>query len=111
MIQLLQDGKICKVSRNRRMFDQEIIRRTVHYILHSDHVQQLSWGTKRLKVRGQYTRFPSLKRKFSCEVLWRKYSDNNKSFPDGMRKIKRSKFIEITAAVTKDDVKQRACVD
>lgn len=112
MMQILQDGTITKHGKNRRMFDEDTIKKTVHYILHSDHVQLLSWGTKRLKVRGgEYTRFPSLTRKVSCEVMWRKYSSDIDSFSEGMRKLKRSKFIQIATALTKDDVKQRACVD
>lgn len=43
--------------------------------------------------------------------MWRKYSTCTKSFPEGMRNLKRSNFHQIATALTKDDLKQKACVD
>lgn len=110
MIQLLQDEKIEKRVKKRRMFDEESIQRTIEFILHLDYVQLMSWGTKRIKVRGKYVRFLSLTRKMSCEVLWRRYCGERIVFSGSLRKLKRSKFTQICTALTNYDIKQRAYV-
>lgn len=53
MMEILVKCEIDKTRRTKRIFDNEPLRRTVLFILQRDHVQTLSWGTKRLKVHGQ----------------------------------------------------------
>lgn len=81
------------------------------FILNGTNAQLLSWGTKRLVVDGETSRFPVIVRKMCQEKIWEQYSDSSTVLGPSVKKLKRTAFKKILSLLTKGDEKQRACVD
>lgn len=81
------------------------------FILNSTNAQLMSWGTKKIIVDGETTRFPVIVRKVCGEKMWEKYNDTSTVLGPSVKKMKRTAVKEIVSILTKGDEKQRACVD
>lgn len=111
MQKLFHEGTVVKGKRSCKHFEDDTIRETVRYILQSNNIQLLSWGTRRLYVDGQRRQFPVLVRKASIDVMWRNYTREKFSYPSGVKKLIPTLFCDIVTKLTRGDVKQRACID
>lgn len=108
---IIHTGNIRSGKWSPRHFENETLRETVRYILQSNNIQLLSWGTRRLFVEGEQSQFPFLVRKASVDVMWRIYAKDRCSYPTGIKKVRRTLFCDIVSKITHGDTKQRACID
>lgn len=111
MSRMMATGKVVKERKKRVGIPDEVIRATVQYILQSNNVQYMAWGTRRIVVDGKKLRFPVLVRKVGGEAMWRNYAKDGTVVRDPFRKVKRTTFMEVVRRLTCADVKQRACID
>lgn len=108
---LMESGELGLERRSRKHFEDETLRETVRYILQSNNVQLMSWGTRRLCINGARTQFPVLVRRSSVDVIWRNYARERCSYPSGVKKVGRTLLCDIASKITRGETKQRACID
>lgn len=108
---LMDTGTTGKEKKSRKHFEDDTLHETVRYILQSNNIQLLSWGTRRLYVDGQRRQFPVLVRKASIDVMWRNYARDRCNYPAAVKKVRRTLFCDIASKLTRGDVKQRDCIE
>lgn len=111
LVRMTTTGTVVKERKRRVGIADDVIRATVQYILQSNNVQYMAWGTRRILADGRKLRFPVLIRKTGAETMWRNYAKDGTVLPMGKAKVKRTTFMEIVSKLTTADVKQRACID
>lgn len=111
MKDLMKTGELTREKRSRKHFEDDTLIETVWYILHSNNVQLMSWGTRQLYINGCRTQFPVLVRRCSVDVMWRNYARDRDSYPNGVKKVRRTLFCDIASKITRGDTKKRACKD
>lgn len=111
MRHIIDTGNLKPGRKVKMCFTEETLRETVRYILQTNNVQLLSWGTRRLYIHGERRQFPVLVRKVGMEVMWRCYERDKTGYPPTLKKVGRTLFCDIVYKLTKGDVKQRDFVD
>ena len=53
------------------LIGEPIIRGVLQYILGSDNVQLLSWGSRRIRKEKEWSYFPKVDRKISVQMIWK----------------------------------------
>ena len=74
-IALEKRGTLPRMKYTRGRVEGRVIKYALSYVFRSEHVQILSWGTKRIMHDGKWVRFPAVERKMSLEHLWRTYEN------------------------------------
>lgn len=109
-IDFIENGRLQKRRRTRCHFDDDVVRTLVNFILRADNCQMLAWGTRRVRIHGQFVTFPSILRKSGMEELWRKYNlELGMSRSSG--KVGRTSFLGVLGKLTKTEVKAMGCID
>lgn len=67
------DGSISIVPISRICISDSYVKDVIRYIFREDHVQFLSWGTRRLRHNGELKIFPDILRKVSKETIWNNF--------------------------------------
>lgn len=92
-------------------FDPAAVQSAVGLILSSDNVSFLSWGTKRLRLDGGITVFPSITRKLSRTHIFDQYIAKIASVSSGPCPISKALFFQIIGMITADEAKIIKSVD
>lgn len=105
------NGQVDRTYRSRKLFHDDTLKYTLRYLFISTNIQLMAWGARWMKVNWEWKRFPLLRRKMAAENLWRRYSLDDDTFPEGCSKVKRTLFLDIVNALTKAEISQRTCID
>lgn len=106
-----EHGAVSKRRKSRKVFDDETLKNTLRFIFMSANMQLMAWGTRRIKINGEYKIFTLMMREISNEAMWRRYAMDSVVFPDGVSKVKRTVFIDIVRTLMKANISQLACID
>lgn len=66
---LIRKGTFTPIVNTRKCISDDYLKVVVKFILRDDHVQLLSWGSRRLKCNGKWKVFPDIIRKVSKETI------------------------------------------
>lgn len=109
-LDLLNDGHIMTIPHGRKIFNDVEILQAVKFMLRSDNVQRMSWGTKCIRLDGVTKKIPAVHRRMSAESIWRRYC-KEPTLVENTRKLGCSSFKNVLRLITKGEVRIHSCID
>jgi hypothetical protein len=105
---LLDDGHLEKISYTRTKFDPVVLDPAIRLIMASENVSFLSWGAKRVVLRGVLHDVPSILLKKPPSVICAEYDGKAPPKPN---RISRATFYRLNSILTDGHVEPRTTID
>lgn len=104
---LVATGGLKTDPKRRTHFSDLVLLRMLSFLLRTDNVLLLSWGTNRVEYGGSVHRFPAVIRNTSADGLWSCFNDDEMGIGNNVRLVGRTVFRSIVEYLIKAKIELR----
>lgn len=98
-------------QRTIKCYDTAVVKEAVSFILSTENVSYLSWGTKTLKINGTRHKIPAIIRKKTRMSMYNLYQNKYNTIGNNSKRLGHTSFFKIAKALTAGDSQMRRAVD